>query len=272
MKRRRVFVVLALAVLSGLVAAFSALRYMQQRPTRIIAQQPESTQQVVIAAIDLPVGHVVKAEDVRTIDWPGDGVPVGFAQSIEEVTDRGLITPLRANEPVLETKLAAKGIGGGLPVMIPEGMRAISIGVDEVIGVAGFVTPGTRVDVLLTVTPQGAREPVTQVILQNVEALAAGQIIQRDEQGTPISVTVLTVLVTPEQAEELAMSATQGRIQLALRNYLDLEEVDTPGTRISSIVNGSRPAPTRRVIRGNTEDPGGIIEFYRAGVRTLISY
>ncbi len=272
MKRRRVFVVLALALLSGLVAAFSALRYMQQRPTRLIAQEPESTLQAVVAAVDLPVGHMVRPEDVRLIAWPGDGMPEGMAMSIEQVANRGLVAPMRANEPMLESKLAAPGLRGGLPVIIPEGMRAISIGVDEVIGVAGFVTPGTRVDVLLTVTPVGAREPITQVILQNVEAVAAGQVIQHDEEGTPLSVTVLTVLVTPEQAEELAMAATQGRIQLALRSYLDQAEVTTPGTRISELVTGGRPAPGRRVIRGDATDPGGIIEFYRAGVRTLISY
>ena len=272
MKRRRVFVVLALAVLSGLVAAFSALRYLQQRPTRLVAQEPTTTQQVVVAAIDLPVGHVIKAEDVRMIAWPGDDIPVGFATTVDQVLSRGLITGVRANEPLLDSKMAAAGIGGGLPVMIPEGMRAISIGVDEVIGVAGFVIPGTRVDVLLTVTPQGAREPVTQVILQNVEALAAGQVIQRDENGTPISVAVLTLLVTPQQAEELAMASTQGRIQLALRNYLDTDEVNTEGSRISALIDGAGPRPARRVVRGNAEDPGGIIEFYKAGVRTLISY
>jgi len=273
MKRRRIFVVLALAVLSGLVAAFSALRYMQQRPTRIVAQAPVGAQQVAVAAVDLPVGHVVKAEDVRMIPWPGDGIPVGFASMTDQVVERGLITPVRANEPLLDSKLAARGIGGGLPVMIPEGMRALSIGVDQVIGVAGFVTPGTRVDVLLTVTPRGAGEPITQVILQNVQALAAGQTIQQDENGTPLAYTVLTVLVTPEEAEELAMASTQGRIQLALRNYLDLEEVETEGSRISALIDGNRSGPRRRVITGDPQgDPGGIIEFYRAGVRTLISY
>jgi len=272
MKRRRVFVVLALAVLSGLVAAFSALRYMQQRPTRVVAQAATATQQVVVAALDLPVGHVVKEQDLRYLPWPGEGIPMGFASTMDEVIDRGLITPLRENEPVLDSKLAARGIGGGLPVIIPEGMRALSIGVDQVIGVAGFVTPGTRVDVLLTVTPRGAPEPVTQVIMQNIEALAAGQVIQRDEDGTPMVVSVLTVLVTPEQAEELAMAAGQGRIQLALRNYMDLEEVVTEGSRMSELMGTVRARPRRTVVSGSQPDPGGIIEFYRAGVRTLISY
>ena len=138
--------------------------------------------------------------------------------------------------------------------------------------VAGFVTPGTRVDVLLTVTPRGAPEPVTQVIMQNIEALAAGQVIQRDEDGTPMVVSVLTVLVTPEQAEELAMAAGQGRIQLALRNYMDLEEVVTEGSRMSELMGTVRARPRRTVVSGSQPDPGGIIEFYRAGVRTLISY
>ena len=142
-------------------------------------------------------------------------------------------------EPVLESKLADLAAGGGLPPLIPEGMRALSVRVDEVIGVAGFVTPQTRVDVILTMTPIGSDDPVSKVILQNVQALAAGQVIQRNEEGEPMLVTVVTVLVTLEEAEKLVLATNQGRIQMALRNTLDLEEIETPGERASQIGRAS---------------------------------
>lgn len=272
MRRRRVILVLALAALSGLMAAYSALRFMQQRPTRLVAQEASSSNPVVVASRDLQVGHIVRAEDLQMINWPGDQVPQGYMTDVQEAVERGLIVPVRANEPLLGSKLAERGIGGGLPVMIPKGMRALSIRVDEIVGVAGFVTPGTRVDVLLTVAPVGAREPETRVILQNVETLAAGQTIQRDEEGKPLTVTAITLLVTPEEAEQLASAANQGRIQLALRSWLDLDHVETEGTRVSAVMGTTPALPRRRVVRGNTESTQGILEFYRAGVRTLISY
>ncbi len=143
----------------------------------------------------------------------------------------------RTNEPILDAKLADAAEGGGLPPLIPPGMRALSVRVDEVVGVAGFVTPQTRVDVILTITPSGSSDARSKVILQNIRALAAGQEIRRDEDGKPMTVTVVTVLVTPEQAEKLVLASTQGRIQMALRNMLDLDEVDTPGERVSGLLD-----------------------------------
>lgn len=272
MRRRRVMLVLALAMMSGLVAAYSALRFLQQRPDVVAMSPTTTTNQVVVAARDLDVGSIIKPEDLSTIAWPGEGVPQGYLSSIEDVTERGLIVAVNANEPILAAKLADRGVGGGLPIMIPSGMRALSIKVDEIVGVAGFVTPQTRVDVLLTVSLPGAREPDTKVIMQNVLTLAAGQTIQRDEEGKPLIVSVVTVLVTPDEAEALASASGQGRIQLALRSWLDVDEVETTGTRVS-LVMGSSPTRSRtRTIRAGTPGPGNILEFYRAGVRTLISY
>src|SRR5690606_16244523 len=154
-------------------------------------------------------------------------LPVGYYGSSAEVIGRGLITPVAANEPLMATKLADIESGGGLPIVIPEGMRALSVRVDEVIGVAGFVLPGTRVDVLLTITPPtGTNQiPVTRIILQTIQTLASGQTIQRDADGTPQTVSVVTLLVSPDQAERLALASTEGRIQLALRNTLDMASV-----------------------------------------------
>jgi pilus assembly protein CpaB len=146
--------------------------------------------------------------------------------------------------------------------------------VDEVVGVAGFVTPQTHVDVILIMTPPGANEPVSKVILQNIEALAAGQQIQETEEGEPIVVTVVTVLVTPEQAETLSLAANEGRIQMALRNTLDLEVVETEGERTSGLFQGVA-GPRRAGVRMGASGSGAvesIIEVYQGGVRTLISY
>ncbi len=276
MRRRRALFILLLAILSGTAAGYSALRFLQERPTRLIAAEPtRSGRPVVVATRDLPVGSVVREEDVRLVEWPTDAVPEGYAQSFADVLGRGVITDVRTNEPLLNTKLADMAAGGGLPIIIPEGMRALSVRVDEVIGVAGFVLPETRVDVLLTITPPGGGEPLTRVILQNIKTLAAGQVIQRDPDGQPITVTVVTVLVTPEEAEKLVLAATQGRIQMALRNTLDMQDVETPGARVANLVGGAAfRGRTVTVRSGQTsgEASSSIIEMYRGGVRTLISY
>jgi pilus assembly protein CpaB len=229
---------------------------------------------VVIAANDLEVGAIVREEDVRLVPWPSDAVPEGYATSASDVVGRGVITPVRVNEPLLGSKLAELGSGGGLPITIPSGMRAVSVRVDDVIGVAGFVLPSTRVDVLVTLTPPGSSDPASRVILQNVQAVAAGQEIQRDEDGTPMTVTVITLLVTPENAEKLVLAASQGRIQMALRNTLDVDSTDTSGSRVSGLLTvPRRPSATTRPAAARTpEPPPSVIEIFRGGVRTLISY
>jgi pilus assembly protein CpaB len=217
----------------------------------------------------------VRREDVETIGWPGSTVPEGFALQAGDVVGRGLIVEVRRNEPLLDWKLAQKEAGGGLPITIPEGMRAVSVEVDEVIGVAGFVLPGTRVDVLATVMPGTDRsQTTTRIILQNVRAVAADQKYQQDIEGEPQYVTVVTLLVTPEEAEALTLAATEGRIQLALRNTLDSEEVSTQGRRITSLLTsgGGTPRPAARAVPSRPADPERVIESYQGGNRTLLRF
>ena len=184
-----------------------------------------------------------------------------------------MITAVRLNEPLLDSKLAELGSGGGLPITIPPGMRAVSVRVDDVIGVAGFVLPSTRVDVIVTITPPNSSDTRGQVILQNVQAVAAGQEIQRDEDGTPMTVTVITLLVTPDDAERLVLAAAQGRIQMALRNTLDVDSTATSGARVSALLSPPRRStPVRRTAAPTPEPPPSVIEFFRGGVRTLVSY
>jgi pilus assembly protein CpaB len=274
MKRRKILISLALAVLSGLFAGYSAMRYLEARPTTLVASEPtDEGHPVLVAANELAVGAIVREEDVRLVSWPSDAVPAGYARSISEVVGRGVITPVRLNEPLLESKLADLGSGGGLPITIPPGMRAVSVRVDDVIGVAGFVLPSTRVDVLVTLTPPGSSDPASRVILQNVHAVAAGQEIQRDEDGTPMTVTVITLLVSPDDAERLVLAAAQGRIQMALRNTLDVDTTDTSGSRVSALLTGPRrPTTTTRRAAPAPEPPPSVVEIFRGGVRTLISY
>jgi len=268
------WVVLALATASGCLAAFLALRYLTDQRA-LMAAEPKASS-VVVAARDLTVGTIVSAADVRVVRWPLHATPPGYLAASEAAVGRGVITPIRTNEPLLDSKLATKGAGGGLSVTIPEGMRAVSVKVDEVIGVAGFVVPGTRVDVVLTLNPRGGGgESITQVLLQNVPTLAAGASMQPDAQGKPQRVTVITLLVTPDQAEVLILAANEGRIQLALRNTLDLATLTPRGVRSASLLRVGRDAPASRSTaapRSSAPPDRGVIEAYRGGVRTLIKF
>ena len=179
-RKRRKWMALVLALVSGGAAGYLALGYMNKPLSPRTASASASTQ-IVVAARDLALGTVLAPGDVKTIAWPSLTVPPGYAASEEQVIGRGLITPVSANEPLMTAKLADKEAGGGLPIVIPEGMRAVSVKVDEVIGVAGFVLPGTRVDVLVTLSDNSGREEAaTRLILQNVQTLAATPWIVRN--------------------------------------------------------------------------------------------
>jgi pilus assembly protein CpaB len=269
-RRNRALILLVFALASGALAAFLALRYMRQQ-TAPLTQTEAPRQQMVVAARALPVGAVVTAEDIKTISWSGGQLPPGYIGSTDQVLGRGLVTSVEPNEPILAGKLAAEGAGGGLQVLIDEGMRAISIGVDQVVGVSGFVLPNSRVDVLLTM-PQGS-EQTTKIIMQDVKTIAAGTTIQQDKEGKPLAVPVITLLVSPEQAETLALASQQGRIQLALRNALDTATIRTRGTRVSALMGNVAPAPSRRrsapVRTGPPVPTPTTVEVYRGGQRSL---
>jgi pilus assembly protein CpaB len=268
------WMVLGLALASGGLAAYLALSFLRtQQPLRVA--QPSGAH-VVVAAQDLKVGTTVRATDVRLVRWPESALPSGYVGAVDAVVGRGVITPVRINEPMLDGKLAAKGAGAGLQITIPEGMRAVSVKVDEVIGVAGFVLPRTRVDVIMTLPPTpgtGLKETTTRLFMQNVLALASGQVVQQDAEGKPLRVTVITLLVTPEQAEVLILAGSEGKIQLALRNTLDLDTVRTAGARADALLNGLRPGSGALASRGTVAgDTRTVIEAFRGGVRTLIKF
>ena len=207
MARMRLFIVFALAIGVGSVFALATYNYVQKTPSRTVAMP---TRPVVVAAADFDIGAELKHDDIRVIQWPASSVPAAAISSPEEVMGRGLVMPVVENEPILPMKLAPKEAGAGLPPVIPTGFRAVSVRVNEVIGVAGYVLPGTHVDVLVTVSPTNQQTDMTsKVILTNVQVLAAGTKIDRaNDKDKPMPVTVVTLLVDPDEAERLTLAAS----------------------------------------------------------------
>jgi len=249
----RVFIVFVMAITVGGVFAYATYNYVQNAPAKTVTMP---TQKVIVAASDLDIGAEIAQDDLRIIDWPANAVPAGAFHDPNEVIGRGLVLPVIQNEPILPMKLADKNAGGGLPPAIPPGLRALSVRVNEVIGVAGYVLPGTRVDVLATVNPGNSQAEITsKVILTNVQVLAAGTKIERDvHDNKAIPVSVVTLLVAPEEAERLTLASGEGKIQLALRNPLDKETPATPGIRPAMLLGynaASKNAQARTRIANN---------------------
>ena len=238
MARMRVFIVFALAITVGSVFAFATYNYVQTAAGRTVKME---TTPVVVAASSLDIGAEIDRDDIHVVDWPSSALPEGAFTNPDDVIGRGVIMPIVANEPILPLKLASKDAGSGLPPAIPPGFRAVSVRVNEVIGVAGYVLPGTHVDVLCTVNPTSQQGDITsKVILTNVQVLAAGTKIDREtDKDKPMPVSVVTLLVDPEQAERLTLAASEGKIQLALRNPLDRETPATPGVRPAGLLASS---------------------------------
>jgi pilus assembly protein CpaB len=273
MKNARVWLTLTGALISGITAGYLALVYVSEEPSVLAAAEPEGTQ-MVVARRDLEAGAILTREDLDIVHWPSGNLPEGFVAQPGEVVGRGLIDAVRRNEPLLTTKVAAREAGGGLPITIPPGKRALSVEVDEVIGVAGFVLPGTRVDVVATLMPGTNRsETVSRTILQNIEVLTADQSYQKDTGGEPVLVTVVTLLVDPDEGEALTLASTEGKIQLALRNTLDVDSISTGGARIQALVGGSVRSPSATPTGSRRPPPAPtVVETYKGGNRTLLMF
>ena len=214
----------------------------------------QTTTRVIAAATDIKLGSVLRDADLTTIEITGT-LPKGAILKKEQVIGRGVISNLYLGEPILESRLAAPGSGGGLAATIPQGMRATAVRVNEVVGVAGFVTPGMRVDVLITGNPPGVTASTGQgslvrTLLQNIEVLSAGTDIQRDAEGKPLQVQVVNLLVTPTQAEILSLASAETHIQLVLRNPLDTKLDKPPGTATAQLFTESGP-PKAPVVAGH---------------------
>ncbi len=249
----RTLLVVAIALLTASVASFFVYRAIQRIPVREV----EIAQAyAVVAATHLPVGTLVSKEQVKVIPWPAAHPVTGGFTSIDQVSNRGIIQPVAENEPLTESKLAPLGAGGGLSPTIPAGMRAISVKVDEVVGVAGFVVPGSRVDVLVTVGENGSRNGITRAVVSNVQVLTAGTRLDQEKarsEGKPIPTTVVTLLATPNDAERITLAGAEGKIMLTLRNPLDTDPTQTVGVRLANLTgrsDASRGESGQRQARG----------------------
>ena len=242
----RTLVVLAVAVASAALASYAVYRAVSQLPRQ--AQLP--TKKAVIAATAMPVGTLITRETVKVVDWPANTPLQGGFSNVDDVINRGLIAAVVENEPLSENKLAPKEAGAGLPPTIKHGMRAISVRVNEVIGVAGFVVPGTHVDVVTVIQdPIGSKDndTVSRVVVSNVEVLTAGTRYDQEESrqdGKPIRSTVVTLMASPLDAERIALAQSQGELLLTLRHPLDVEPTnDGTGIRKAVLFGDAPKAP-----------------------------
>lgn len=231
---RRLLNILLIAFVIAAGCSYIVFRLVGNR----LSGTRQTTTHVIAAAQDVKLGAVLRDADLTTIEISGT-LPKGAILRKEDAIGRGVISNLYLGEPILENRLAAPGSGGGLAATIPQGMRATAVKVNEVVGVAGFVTPGMRVDVLITGNPPGAANSsqgsLVRTLLQNIEVLSAGTDIQRDAEGKPLQVQVVNLLVTPTQAEILSLASNETHIQLVLRNPLDTKLDKPPGTATAQL-------------------------------------
>ena len=238
-RRNRTLIVLLVAVSLASAATFLVYRAISRIPIRTVEV---ASVQVAVAAENLPTGTRLTREHIKLVGWPAASPVVGTFSTPDNLVGRGLIQPVNANEPLSETKLAPVEAGAGLPPSIPPGMRALAVRVNDVIGVAGYTVPGTSVDVLVTLSR--ANESFSRTVVSNVQVLTAGTFRDQEQakDGKPIPSTVVTLMLTPEDAERIALAQNLGSIVLVLRNPLDVVPTETRGVRVASLM-GAPDAP-----------------------------
>lgn len=242
MRNKRFFIVLAGALVFGLLAAISVTRYLSSAQA-----YTKNLNRVAVAKVAIPLGTKIIPEQVMVVQFPAESTPDGAFESIEKLTGRVAVTNIAPREPITEARLAPEGTAGGLSAVIPEGYRAMTVKVDDVVGISGFIMPGTLVDVVVTIDPAeraGMQDPISKIVLQNIKVLANGQNIDKPEdQREANSVKAVTLLVTPEQAEKLALAASEGKLQLVMRNSIDQGDEQTTGVNKRGLLSGERAMP-----------------------------
>src|SRR6185369_6329768 len=238
MRNKRLIIALLAAITFGLIAAVSVKQYL------LSAQAFNRTNEVVVAKVAIPVGSRIIAEQLTTAQFPADVTPEGAISKIDQnLVDRVVVTAISPREPVTEAKLAPVGSLGGLSSVIPEGYRAMTVKVDDVVGVSGFIMPGTLVDVVVVIQPPKGtanEEMISKIVLQNIKVLASGQNIDKpkDDRDVERSVRAVTLQVTPEQAEKLALASSEGKLQLVMRNSVDQADEQTSGANKRTLLSG----------------------------------
>jgi pilus assembly protein CpaB len=234
----------AFALVAGLGTALIIARYLDRT-----GPSSSPVAKIAVAAVDLPLAAKIGDKDVQMVDWPKEHLPPGAVLEPKELVGRILISRVLAGQPILPAMLAAKNAGNGLAALIPPNMRAIAVRVDDVVGVAGFIHPDDRVDVLVTLRPnRPGAETTSKVFMQNVKVLAVGQEVETADRSRlhATAATVATLLVSPTDAERLTLAASEGRLILTLRSWTDSQPVDTDGAQPSGLLGepvAAGPAP-----------------------------
>lgn len=257
MRNRRLIIVITCAVVFGLIAAFSVSRMLSSAQA-----YTSNLNNVVVAKVDIPIGSVIIAEQLTTAQFPRGATPDAIFDTPTKLVGRVAIMNIAAREPLTDYKLAAEGSTGGLSAIIPEGYRAMTVKVDDIVGISGFIMPGTTVDVVVVITPADntttSRGPISKIVLQNIRVLASGTSIDTPKSDRdPNSVRAVTLQVTPQQTEKLALAATEGKLQLVMRNSIDQYDEQTRGSDKRTLLLGEHalPLPEAGILKNEQAAP-----------------
>ena len=273
-KPKALYIFGAIAVAIAAVGAYLLYDYLKGEEKRV--SEAVATVPVVSATAEIPVGSTINITQIKTVNWPQANIPQGALSSTDQASGRVAIQTFMPGDPIIEAKLMPKE--GGFSILtykIPEGHRAMTVAVDQVSGVAGFINPGNIVDVVLIASPPGASQQISKIVLQNMSVLAIGQFVEQKE-GKPVTVPTVTMDVTPEDAEKLAIASTQGRLQLVLRRVGDKEVTKTTGANVSKVMTGATVGPIKapssakkatvpKAPEVKKEEPKVTVEVYRGG-------
>ena len=239
MRNKRFFLVLVGALIFGVLAAVSVSRYLSSAQG-----YTKNLNKVAVAKVAIPIGSKIIPEQIMVVQFPKESTPDGAFETPEKLAGRVAISNIAAREPVTESRLAPEGTAAGLSAIIPEGYRAMTVKVDDAAGISGFIMPGTMVDVVVTIDPRegsGMQDPISKIVLQNIKVLANGQNIDKPkDEREANSVKAVTLQVTPEQAEKLALASSEGKLQLMMRSQIDQGDEQTPGVNKRGLLSGEK--------------------------------
>lgn len=271
MRNKRFLIVLGGALLFGTLAAVSVSRYLSSAQA-----YTKNLNNVVVAKVAIPLGTKIIPEQLSVVQFPRESTPDGVFDSVDKLVGRVAVINIAAREPVTDAKLAAEGTAGGLSAVIPEGYRAITVKVDDVVGISGFIQPGAMVDVVVVIDPaenSSNQDPISKIVLQNIKVLANGQNIdQPKDEREASSVKAVTLQVTPEQAEKLVLAANEGKLQLVMRNSIDQDDAQTTGVNKRTLLTGEHamPAPSPGALKSEQPAPPPVAQPAPRRVRPVL--
>ena len=239
MRNKRFFIVLVGALIFGVLAAVSVSKYLSSAQALT-----KNLNKIAVAKVPIPLGSKIIPEQIMVVQFPKESTPDGAFENPEKLAGRVAVMNIAAREPITEARLAPEGTAAGLSAIIPEGYRAMTVKVDDAAGISGFIMPGTLVDVVVVIDPRegsGMQDPISKIVLQNIKVLANGQNIDKPkDEREANSVKAVTLQVTPEQAEKLALASSEGKLQLVMRSQIDQGDEQTPGVNKRGLLSGEK--------------------------------